>query len=329
MKFRLRSKTYTFMMIRDAKSSVLRFRIPGFVLVAVPALAACLAVSAFASFALSFSSLKQNKELQSRLDGQNEQFLSTVTDKDQTIEHLQNDLLTLSKNAEELKARMEEIRKLGEEMKDLTGLNTGTGSNAAPANSQDASNGIGGRSRPATDEDFAQLIQDTRKKYEDLSTQMTDLHGNLNETKDKVLERQHQLAMQPTIWPSDYRNITSGFGLRRDPFSFKLSFHSGLDIGAPANSPVFAAAEGTVESTGQDSSHGKNIIINHDKGIKTWYMHLNQIEVARGDAVSKGQQIGLVGSTGRSTGPHLHYEVIKNGQSVDPKPYLIGSRKEE
>ena len=86
---------------------------------------------------------------------------------------------------------------------------------------------------------------------------------------------------------------------------------------------------GKVVSTGKDIYHGNNIVIEHSKGLRTWYMHLNKILVNKGDSVEKGSSIGLVGSTGRSTGPHLHYEVLKNGESIDPKPYLKAIRKDE
>jgi murein DD-endopeptidase MepM/ murein hydrolase activator NlpD len=117
--------------------------------------------------------------------------------------------------------------------------------------------------------------------------------------------------------------------MRRDPFTFSMVYHSGLDIGAKTGTPVHAAADGRVSITDYDSYHGNNIVIDHGNGLKTWYMHLSKIGVEKGEEITKSQEIGLVGSTGRSTGPHLHYEVLKDNKSVDPNTYLKGARKDE
>jgi murein DD-endopeptidase MepM/ murein hydrolase activator NlpD len=166
------------------------------------------------------------------------------------------------------------------------------------------------------------LVDQTRSLLTEMGTRVVDLQSSISTTKDEALAVQYKKRITPDIWPISSRTITSGFGVRQDPFTFKPSFHSGYDISAPRNTNVYVTADGTVQSTGFDSQHGNNIIVDHTSGLKTWYMHLNKIEVAKGDVVEKGQLIGLVGSTGRSTGNHLHYEVLKNGVSVDPKPYL-------
>ncbi|MNG13333.1 Murein DD-endopeptidase MepM [compost metagenome] len=105
--------------------------------------------------------------------------------------------------------------------------------------------------------------------------------------------------------------------------------HTGYDIDGEYNDPVYVTAAGKVIAAGFDGEFGNYIIVDHTRGIETKYMHLNKILVKRGESVTKGQQIGLVGSTGRSTGSHLHYEVLKNGIQIDPKPYLISNRKDE
>jgi murein DD-endopeptidase MepM/ murein hydrolase activator NlpD len=119
----------------------------------------------------------------------------------------------------------------------------------------------------------------------------------------------------------DYQ-IESHFGPRIDPFNHRRSFHAGLDLSAAFKSPVYATAPGTVSFAGPKGEFGKVVEIDHGSGIVTRYAHLHRIAVALGQKVAGHQQIGLLGSTGRSSGPHVHYEVIVNGTSRDPEPFL-------
>ncbi len=122
-------------------------------------------------------------------------------------------------------------------------------------------------------------------------------------------------------WPVS-GTITSPFGYRRNPFGGGMEFHQGLDIAAPMGTTVTAASAGTVISAGWYGGYGNYILIDHGGGMATGYGHLSQIFVASGQQVQKGQAIGAVGSTGMSTGPHLHFEVRINGKPTDPAAYL-------
>jgi murein DD-endopeptidase MepM/ murein hydrolase activator NlpD len=124
------------------------------------------------------------------------------------------------------------------------------------------------------------------------------------------------------IWPTESKKITSRFGYRRDPFTKRKSFHAGIDIGGQINDPVYATAAGKVVAAGYQRAMGYYVAIDHGNGLQTRYLHLNKILVRPGSLVEKGQRIALLGNTGRSTGPHLHFEIIKNGQLVDPLSYL-------
>ena len=127
----------------------------------------------------------------------------------------------------------------------------------------------------------------------------------------------------PSIWPVRGQ-ITSGFGQRMDPLSGEGAFHSGLDISAPAGTKVESAADGIVVNAGRDSGYGNEILIDHGYGITTKYGHLSGIEVVVGQEVKMGQVIGAVGTTGKTTGPHLHYEVLVQETPVNPSRYLRG-----
>jgi murein DD-endopeptidase MepM/ murein hydrolase activator NlpD len=118
-------------------------------------------------------------------------------------------------------------------------------------------------------------------------------------------------------WPAS-GPITSPFGVRSDPITGRARRHDGIDIGAPMGATISAAASGTVIYAGWEGGYGNTIVIDHDGAVSTLYGHCSQIFVSNGQEVQRGQAIGAVGSTGRSTGPHLHFEVRVNGVAVDP-----------
>jgi len=129
----------------------------------------------------------------------------------------------------------------------------------------------------------------------------------------------------PSIWPVNGR-LESGFGGRRNPFGgSSYEFHSGQDIDAPSGEPVIAGASGKVVFAGWQNGYGQLVVIDHGGGLTTRYGHLSNIDVIEGQMVSRAEFLGRVGSTGRSTGPHLHYEVRINDEPVNPLQYLLAS----
>jgi len=135
-----------------------------------------------------------------------------------------------------------------------------------------------------------------------------------------VLER--ALDGIPQVVPASVENITSGFGYRRDPFNGRGAMHSGIDFKGAVGSPIFAAADGRVTFAGWKAGYGKAIEITHGNGMLTRYAHLSRIGVKVGQPVEAGTTIGGLGNTGRSTGPHLHFEVRINDRAVNPRPFL-------
>ncbi|MFA5963986.1 MAG: peptidoglycan DD-metalloendopeptidase family protein [Sphingomonas sp.] len=126
----------------------------------------------------------------------------------------------------------------------------------------------------------------------------------------------------PSVQPVEHLAFTSNFGIRSDPFRGTAAFHAGVDIPGPMGTPVYATADGIVDRAERAGGYGNMIEINHGKGIQTRYGHLSKILVAPYARVHRGQLIALMGSTGRSTGPHLHYEVRIDGAAVNPVPFL-------
>ncbi len=127
----------------------------------------------------------------------------------------------------------------------------------------------------------------------------------------------------PSIWPVQGR-VTAGFGERMDPFSGEGAFHPGLDIAASYGTDVESAGDGMVIQAGRDAGYGRSILIDHGDGISTRYGHLSKIFVVVGEEVKRGEVIGAVGMSGRTTGPHLHYEVLIHGAPVNPARFLPG-----
>lgn len=134
----------------------------------------------------------------------------------------------------------------------------------------------------------------------------------------------------PSIYPIDeklYKRITSGFGMRKHPITEEVKMHNGMDFSAETGTPIMATANGNVRIAEQHKSYGNRVIIDHGNGFSSQYSQMSKYIVKEGQSIVKGEIIGYVGSTGLSTGPHLHYEVMKDGKYVDPKDYL-GKAKE-
>ncbi|MFV0643482.1 MAG: M23 family metallopeptidase [Sphingomonadaceae bacterium] len=133
----------------------------------------------------------------------------------------------------------------------------------------------------------------------------------------------------PSIMPVDNARLSSGFGMRTHPVLGVRRGHKGIDLAAPTGTPIYASADGVVSRAVRFSSYGLYISMEHGAGLQTRYGHLSKLSVAAGERVKKGEIIGYVGSTGRSTGPHLHYEVRVDGVAVNPLPYMTETQAQK
>lgn len=144
---------------------------------------------------------------------------------------------------------------------------------------------------------------------------------------DRLDTVRKRAAALPVSNPAPGRAISSTFGVRKDPFLGMPALHSGMDFRAPTGFPARATAAGTVTKAGWNGSYGRLVEIDHGNGFSTRFAHLSRIDVAEGQAVKRGDTIGAVGSSGRSTGPHMHYEVRHNGEAVDPLRFIKVGKK--
>jgi murein DD-endopeptidase MepM/ murein hydrolase activator NlpD len=178
-----------------------------------------------------------------------------------------------------------------------------------------------------TDEVNQQQVKLSLDQFYTLRTQAMSgrvsraLEGGLTTSNSESLTDWTQIADAPSLWPVE-GTVTSSFGEREDPFNGEGAFHAGLDISAPKGTVVRATGDGLVDSAAQVNGYGREVIIDHGHGVHTVYGHLSGMIVLSGQHVVRGQIIGYVGQTGRSTGPHLHYEVRINNVPVNPHKYL-------
>lgn len=139
---------------------------------------------------------------------------------------------------------------------------------------------------------------------------------------EHVIERTGKfMNALPLRWPV-HGPVNSEFGRRSSPWGGETEQHEGLDIGSPAGTPVKSPAAATVVAATSGGGYGNHVTLNHGNGVRSLYGHLQRVDVKAGERIAKGQVIGLVGSTGRSTGPHLHYEIRVSGERVDPRGFL-------
>jgi murein DD-endopeptidase MepM/ murein hydrolase activator NlpD len=213
-------------------------------------------------------------------------------------------------NAGKLQSRLEELQNMVTKLGVMAGLEQSlpggpsTVGVGGPAASADTSAPLGARGLLSMDHELTSLTARSAQLEEFYRDQTT------------------LLASTPSIWPvRGY--LSAGFGNRADPFTGQRDFHPGIDVSTPIGTRIHAPAEGLVVSAGEKGAYGNTVIIDHGFGIVTRYGHLSGFNVKPGTRVRRGEVIGFVGSTGRSTGPHLHYEVWVRDQAQNPIHYIL------
>ncbi len=167
-----------------------------------------------------------------------------------------------------------------------------------------------------------ELVRSIQTSLNTLSNRIAAQKKSYAELAVLVKNKEQILAATPAIQPvsnQDLNRIASGFGYRIDPIYKTPKMHAGLDFSAPQGTPIYATADGRIATSGHsDGGYGNHVVINHGYGYETLYGHMVRIKARRGQRIKRGEIVGYVGSTGKSTGPHLHYEVHKGGRKLDP-----------
>ena len=188
--------------------------------------------------------------------------------------------------------------------------------------------GVGGpspsdiREKLKSERDEKGLIQQMRTDVERLQSEAISQEESLSELEKLLHTKKEMLTHTPSIWPT-MGWVTSMFGFRTNPFTGLTQMHEGLDISNRVGTPVVATAEGIISDIGNDLVHGKILVISHGFGMTTRYSHLSKVTGRVGQKVKRGDKVAEVGMTGRTTGPHLHYEVKLNGIPVNPMRYVL------
>ena len=191
--------------------------------------------------------------------------------------------------------------------------------------------GFGGVNRYKSLEGFnnSEIIIDATKRLDVIQKQMVIQSKSLDEIAKLAEEKEKLLAAIPAIQPvrnEDLTRMASGFGWRTDPFTKARKMHKGMDFTAPRGTPIYASGDGkVVRADNRSSGYGKHIRIDHGYGYLSLYAHLSKYNVSKGQKVKRGDLIGFVGNTGRSEAPHLHYEVWKDKEKINPINFYYGS----
>ena len=227
------------------------------------------------------------------------------------------DMDALALRLGELQAKVIRLDALGERLTEMAKLDKGEFDfSKEPA--------VGGPEVPAAVESMN--VPDFVQSLDGLSQQLDDRAEQLGLLEDMIMSRNLQAEVQPAGKPIKSGWTSSYYGMRTDPFTGHREFHKGMDFAGKQGSEIVSVGAGVVSWAGDRYGYGNLVEVNHGNGYATRYGHCEEILVSVGDTVTKGQILALMGSTGRSTGPHVHFEVLYKGKAVDPKKYALASR---
>jgi murein DD-endopeptidase MepM/ murein hydrolase activator NlpD len=228
---------------------------------------------------------------------------------------MRENLNAMARKLGEMQAKMLQIEALGERVGGLAGVNLAE---------VKASTGRGGplvESRPMS----LQELQATVKDMDSLTGEHADL---LTVMESRLIDARLKKMMVPTQQPVASAHVGSAFGWRTDPFNGRSALHTGLDFQALVGTPILAAAGGVVVTAEMHPEYGNMVEVDHGNNLVTRYAHASKLMVKKGDLVKRGQKVAEVGTTGRSTGPHLHFEVLVQGIQQDPQKFLAAGRQD-
>ncbi len=316
----------TLLVLRDAQHSVKQIQLSKPLLIAVPTIAILslsgLIISMQVHSSQVISKLEQQMHIQTMTNNQME---ITVSNREEAISRLQNEIINLSSDAQDMKGKMQRVNDLEKELQKFINNNTSMISGktkTTPILTSDDPQHVGGEFIAVDTSEILDLTRETKDDFEELRKLLDSMEDNIPRMLEKAQETQDMLAGIPNMWPTSSHVVSSSFGYRKDPFTGVAAYHAGLDISGNTGDSVYAAGAGTVVEAERRGARGLFIKIEHPEGLQTAYMHLSKINVAVGESISKGELIGEMGSTGRSTGSHLHFQVEKKNEVVNPLSYI-------
>ena len=231
--------------------------------------------------------------------------------------YMRDNLDAIAQKVGEMQAKLVKLEVMGERVSGLAGVKA---EELRPLRRAGDGGGRGGPFVPIASPSLAQL-QRLVDDFDEAADRNTDIFTLI---ESRLLESRLQALLVPSMSPVD-GPVASGFGVRADPISGRAALHTGLDFTADIGTPVRAAAGGVVQSTDTHPEYGRLVVLDHGNGLTTRYAHLAQVTVAAGDLLRRGNVIGRVGTSGRVSGPHLHFEVLVDGAPQNPAHFLAGA----
>ncbi len=236
---------------------------------------------------------------------------------------LKSRLRDIEGNLEEVESSLRRVQLFDAQLRDLSGSPLFPGGTGGP--DDDLPVLVGEPDSPGLEPADLRPAELWARSVETRSTELLrlldDMEPRLNDLTVDIADMLSVQSALPQQWPV-LGILTSGFGYRKHPMRRRWNFHPGIDISAPRGSTIYAVAAGTVEVSEYEGGYGRMVLLDHGYGIKTRYAHNTSLFVKQGDYVEAGQVIATVGTTGQTTGPHLHFEMLLDGRTVDPLDYL-------
>jgi len=301
-----RKKTYTLIVVPDDDSPVNRYRVPQRVLVQVGAVAV---------FALGLVVAACAHYLQVARDAAENRIL-----RDENLS-LRGQLKMVRQRVDHIGTTLDRVERFDQKLRALTlGPDSERGLAIGPTSPPpEVPSGATPPVARASSSDNPRVLS---SRLDKLSVAANRQEQSLQELTEYFQDQKSLLASVPSVWPARGW-VTSDFGQRLDPYTADRMMHAGMDIAAEPGKPIYAPSNGTVTFAGPEGNYGNVIVLDHGYGIKTRFGHLAEMLVKPGDRVKRGEQVGSVGNTGRSTGPHVHYEVRVNGIPQNPRQFLL------
>lgn len=330
-----RSTTWTWVWMRGPNRSAVQFSMSPKLAIGGLILLLCLIASMIIGLVIYQTNMRQLHESNTQLQSQLQQ-------KDKDIAIMQANIDVIHEKSSNLLDQMQEVTKLETQLKQVI-QSASTAQNVKSVSTDKTasqpfkssmtplnpllSTQVGGEYTPMHPEvtalSYTPAPTDTLLQLDTIDQTLERWNSDIPALLSQADQVKKRIEATPTLWPTASTLITSPFGGRNDPFNNSEAYHNGLDIGGDRGDDVLASAAGTVIEAGYDSGKGNYIIIRHTDQLTTRYLHLSKIGVIDGQVVKKGDVIGQLGTTGRSTGPHLHFEIRNNGNPIDPLLMLI------
>lgn len=326
----MKNRFFTVLVIPEKTSSVTRFVVPGWLLrgaVVGTLFTLILAVIMIFDYWYVMSQVSEYRQVKlenRRLQGQVQLYKTRMSTIESTLDRVKT-FSTRLKVITNIEDRGNLLQSLNQKLPDAAQNVGQTPTLVSASGGSPWSLGDSGEASARRDPERARM----RKEREELTTKLESLardssliEQTLQDQYELLVDQKAFLAALPTRKPA-IGYFTNGFGVRRSPFGGREKMHEGLDIANRPGTPIRASADGVVVFANAKAGYGQTLILDHGYGLETWYAHNRKLLVSNGQKVKRGDVVALLGNSGRSTGPHLHYEVRVNGTPVDPLSYIL------